>query len=85
MWKISASEFESFFNVYMRMILLFSQSVQGLQKMLDSLKSYTDDWKIEVNVSKTKRSFFEMVEKLEILKSVSMIMLCLVLLMYLRI
>lgn len=39
--------------------VIFSESVGGFQKMLDTLKAYTDRWKLEVNVSKTKMVVFE--------------------------
>ena len=38
--------------------VIFSESVAGLQKMLDTLNLYTDKWKLVVNVSKTKMVVF---------------------------
>mgnify|MGYP003692219905 FL=1 len=38
--------------------VIFSESVAGLQKMLDTLNLYADKWKLEVSVSKTKMVVF---------------------------
>ena len=35
-------------------IIIFSESAEGLQKGLDILKGYCDKWKLIVNTNKTK-------------------------------
>jgi hypothetical protein len=47
-----------FLLLYADDTVIFSESVEGLQKMLDTLKSYSEHWKLEVNVSKTKMVVF---------------------------
>ena len=44
--------------LYFDNTVIFFESVAGLQKMLDTLNLYTDKWKLEVNVSKTKMVVF---------------------------
>ena len=38
--------------------VIFSESVSGLQNMLDSLQSYTEKWSLAVNIAKTKVMVF---------------------------
>jgi negative regulator of genetic competence, sporulation and motility len=35
-------------------MVFFSESVEGLQAMLDTLYNYTEKWKLSVNINKTK-------------------------------
>jgi hypothetical protein len=35
-------------------MVILSETPEGLQKMLDSLSNYTKEWKLKVNVQKTK-------------------------------
>ena len=51
---ISLQEVSLFLMLYADDMVLFSDSPEGLQKMLDVLYSYCNDWKLSVNVSKTK-------------------------------
>ena len=38
-------------------MVIFSESVEGLQAMLDALYNYTEKWKLSVNINKTKIVF----------------------------
>jgi hypothetical protein len=44
--------------LYADYLLLLSESKEGLQSCLDSLKAYCDSWKLKVNLSKTKIMIF---------------------------
>jgi uncharacterized protein YmfQ (DUF2313 family) len=35
-------------------MVIFSESAKGLQDMLDTLYNYTENWRLYVNINKTK-------------------------------
>lgn len=47
-----------FLIMYADDTVLFSETEQGLQNMLDCLQQYTSKWKLKVNVDKTKNVVF---------------------------
>ena len=51
-------ELSLFLLMYADDMVIFSDSVNGLQSMLNSLSSYTDKWSLTVNVAKTKIMVF---------------------------
>ena len=40
-------------------LIMLSDSPTGLQNYLDRLKNYTEQWKLEINLSKTKIMIFQ--------------------------
>jgi len=56
---ISLDTLKLFIIVYADDIVLFSESETGLQKGLDLLKEYCDQWKLTVNTQKTKVMVFK--------------------------
>lgn len=63
--SIELQDLNLFLLLYADDTVLFSESVEGFQKMLDTQKAYTDSWKLEVNVSKTKMVVFRNVGKIK--------------------
>ena len=47
-----------FILMYADDMVLFSETIDGLQQMLNTLSSYTKDWNLEVNIEKTKVVIF---------------------------
>lgn len=47
-------EVSLFLRMYAADMVLLSESPEGLQNMLDTLHEYCNDWKLTVNVCKTK-------------------------------
>jgi hypothetical protein len=43
-----------FVLVYADDMVIFAESPEGLQKMLNTLHSYTEEWSLSVNIPKTK-------------------------------
>ena len=43
-----------FVLMYADVMVIFAESPEGLQKMLNSVHSYTDEWSLRVDVEKTK-------------------------------
>lgn len=56
--SLELQDLNLFLLLYADDTVIFSESVAGLQKMLDTLNLYADKWKLEVNVSKTKMVVF---------------------------
>lgn len=56
--SIELNSINMFLLLYADDTVIFSESVSGLQKMLDSLHSYTTEWDLSVNKEKTKVVIF---------------------------
>jgi hypothetical protein len=54
---IKLKELSLFLIMYADDMVIFSESVEGLQAMLDALYNYTEKWKLSVNINKTKIVF----------------------------
>ena len=44
--------------LYAEDLVLISESKEGLQRQIDTLKNYCDQWKLKINVKKTKSMIF---------------------------
>lgn len=55
---LALQDLSLFLLLYADDMVLFSESIQGLQEMLDKLKSYTEKWSLTVNITKTKTMVF---------------------------
>ena len=51
---LELQELSLFLLMYADDLVLFSESIEGMQSMLNCLKDYTSEWSLTVNVSKTK-------------------------------
>ena len=55
---VELQDIHLFILMYADDMVLFSESIDGLQHMLHSLSTYTKDWNLEVNIQKTKIVIF---------------------------
>ena len=51
---IELKELSLFLIMYADDMVIFSESIEGLQAILDTLYNYTEKWKLSVNINKTK-------------------------------
>lgn len=51
---LEVKDFNLFLIMYADDMVIFSESISGLQNMLDTLYEYTSKWPLSVNTSKTK-------------------------------
>ena len=55
---VELQDIHLFLLMYADDMVLFSESIDGLQHMLNSLYTYTKNWNLEVNIQKTKIVIF---------------------------
>ena len=55
---VELQDIHLFILMYADDMVLLSETIDGLQQMLNTLSSYTKDWNLEVNIDKTKIVIF---------------------------